>query len=101
MVPPASYGIPRAPQYSGYGYVFLDLMYGTFTPYGQLSQNCSTILLESFMPFLNPKDKSLVWPLSISLAATLKIDNIFLFLALLRCFSSGGSLLISYVFTYG
>ena len=53
------------------------------------------------MLFRNPKDKSLVWPLSISLAATLKIDYIFLFLALLRCFSSGGSLLVNYVFING
>ena len=76
-------------------------MYETFTLYGLLSQNSSTIILESIMLFRNPKNKFLVWPLSISLAATLEIDNIFLFLALLRCFSSGGSLLISYVFTYG
>ena len=33
-----------------------------------------------------------VWALSISLAATLEIDVFFLFLRLLRCFSSPGSL---------
>ena len=40
-----------------------------------------------------PRDARItVWALSISLAATLEIDVFFLFLRLLRCFSSPGSL---------
>ena len=36
-----------------------------------------------------------VWALSISIATTLDIDNFFLFLPVLRCFSSRRSLLIN------
>ena len=44
------------------------------------------------MPQSEPRDARItVWALSISLAATLEIDVFFLFLRVLRCFSSPGS----------
>ena len=39
-----------------------------------------------------------VWADSVSLATTSEIIIYFLFLALLRCFSSGGSLYLPYIF---
>ena len=67
-------------------------MYGAFTLSGRLSQNLSIKLAES-IPRSEPRHaRTPVWPLPISLAATLGITCCFLFLALLRCFSSGGSL---------
>ena len=53
-----------------------------------------TILLDLLNQFRGPKPRSArtpVWALSISLAATLEITCCFLFLRLLRCFSSPGS----------
>ena len=67
-------------------------MYGAFTLSGRLSQNLSIKLAES-IPRSEPQDaRILVWPLPVSLAATSGITCCFLFLRLLRCFSSPGSL---------
>ena len=49
-------------------------MYGAFTLFGLLSQNSSTRSLESFMRSEPRSARTSVWPLSISLAATLEID---------------------------
>ena len=46
MVPPASHGIPRAPRYSGYHYIFPHFVYETFTLFGIVSQHISTMILE-------------------------------------------------------
>ena len=75
MVPPASHRISRARWYSGYCRLILDFVYETFTPYGMSSQNISTINYQC-LPQSTTPDVLLhqVWPLSISLAATLKID---------------------------
>ena len=61
-------------------------------------QSSSAIFL-SLLQVLNPRCKHLVWPLSRSLAATWKIVLYFLFLRVLRCFSSPRSLSRGY-FTY-
>ena len=91
MVPACSHKVPRVSWYSGYRHVSSSFMYGAFTLYGRLSQNLSIRLAES-IPRSEPQSaRTLVWPLSISLAATLEITCCFLFLRLLRCFSSPGS----------
>ena len=67
-------------------------MYGAFTLSGRLSQNRSAKLVES-IPRSEPQHaRTLVWALPFSLAATHRITCCFLFLRLLRCFSSPGSL---------
>ena len=66
-------------------------MYGAFTLCGRLSQNLSIRISESITRSEPRHARTPVWPLSISLAATLEITCCFLFLRLLRCFSSPGS----------
>ena len=91
MVPAHSHKVPRVSWYSGSRLVSSLFMYGAFTLSGRLSQNLSIKLAES-IPRSEPRHaRTPVWPLPISLAATLGITCCFLFLALLRCFSSGGS----------
>ena len=59
--------------------------------YGRLSQNRSAKFVESIMRS-EPRDARIpVWALPFSLAATHRITCCFLFLRLLRCFSSPGS----------
>ena len=75
MGPPASHGVTRVPRYSGYCHVFSDFVYGAVTLSGSPSQVYSTIFEESIMQSATPKVLlPLVWPLSLSLAATKKID---------------------------
>ena len=75
MVPPASHRVSRVPWYSGYCCLSSDFVYRTFTVFGLLSQNNSTILPQWRNAVLNPKELGpLVWPFSISLAATLEIE---------------------------
>ena len=74
MVPPASIRISRVRTYSGVICVSLAFVYRTITFFGSTFQLYSTSLPQSRMMILNPKDKSLVWPLSLSLAATQEID---------------------------
>ena len=91
MVPACSHKVSRVSWYSGYRHVSSSFMYGAFTLFGRLSQNLSIKLTES-IPRSEPRHaRTPVWPLSISLAATLEITCCFLFLWLLRCFSSPGS----------
>ena len=52
----------------------LDFAYRTFTPFGLPFQACSAINIFVFRVVRNPDCKQSVWPLSISLAATLEID---------------------------
>ena len=71
MGPPASHGITRVPQYSGYCLVFLVFAYGAVTLSGSPSQVYSANKLESIMQSATPKVLlPQVWPLSLSLAAT-------------------------------
>ena len=74
MVPARSHKVPRVSWYSGYRLVSSSFMYGAFTLFGRLSQNHSIKLVESIMRSEPQDARILVWPLSISLAATLEID---------------------------
>ena len=74
MVPARSHKVSRVSWYSGYCHVCLSFVYGAFTLCGRLSQNRSTRLPESIMQSEPQSARTLVCPLSISLAATLEID---------------------------
>ena len=75
MGPPASHRITRVRWYSGYCLVCFTFAYGAFTLFGGAFQHASASKSESIMQSATPKALlPLVWPLSISLAATLKID---------------------------
>ena len=92
MVPACSVKVPRVSTYSGYRHVNSSFAYGAFTLSGRLSQNRSAKFVESIMRS-EPRDaRTPVWALPFSLAATHRITCCFLFLRLLRCFSSPGSL---------
>ena len=74
MVPAYSHKVPRVSWYSGSRHVNSSFAYGAFTLFGWLSQNHSAKLVES-IPRSEPQSaRTLVWALSISLAATLEID---------------------------
>ena len=75
MVPACSHKVPRVSWYSGYRHVCFPFMYGAFTLSGWLSQNHSTRIAESIMRSEPRSARTPVWPLSISLAATLEIDK--------------------------
>ena len=91
MVPAHSIKVSRVSIYSGYRHVDLPFAYGAFTLSGRLSQNRSAKFVESIMRS-EPRDaRTPVWALPFSLAATHRITCCFLFLRLLRCFSSPGS----------
>ena len=74
MVPPTSCKVPRVSQYFGSRSLSSGFMYGAFTLSGWLSQNHSTRITESIMRSEPQSARTLVWPLSISLAATLEIE---------------------------
>ena len=74
MVPACSHKVPRVSWYSGSRHVFSSFTYGAFTLSGWLSQNHSARFEES-IPRSEPRSaRTPVWPLSISLAATLEIE---------------------------
>ena len=74
MVPAHSIKVSRVSMYSGYRHVIFPFAYGAFTLSGRLSQNLSARIDESFMRSEPRNARIPVWPLSISLAATLEID---------------------------
>ena len=75
MVPPASHRVSRVPWYSGYCSGLLVFVYWAFTIFGMLSQNISTNNPPSLDAVLTPEELgSSVWPVAISLAATLAIE---------------------------
>ena len=74
MVPAHSIKVSRVSMYSGYRLVNSSFAYGAFTLSGRLSQNLSARFVESIMRSEPQNARTLVWPLSISLAATLEID---------------------------
>ena len=74
MVPAHSIKVSRVSMYSGYRHVNSSFAYGAFTLSGRLSQNLSARFVESIMRSEPQNARTLVWPLSISLAATLEID---------------------------
>ena len=74
MVPACSVKVPRVSTYSGYRLVNSPFAYGAFTLSGRLSQNRSAKLIES-IPRSEPQHaRTLVWALSLSLAATQEIE---------------------------
>ena len=75
MVPAYSIKVSRVSMYSGYRHVSSSFAYGTFTLSGLLSQNSSAGFTESIMRSEPRSARTPVWPLSISLAATLEIDK--------------------------
>ena len=101
MVLPASHRIPRVPWYSGSCRLTSAFVYGTFTLFGLPSQ---VVLLASVMPsaVLNPYYISIIG-LASSPFARHYLGNrfFFLFLRLLRCFSSAGSPRIPMCSVYG
>ena len=74
MVPAYSIKVSRVSMYSGYRHVNSPFAYGAFTLCGLLSQNSSARITESIMRSEPRNARTPVWPLSISLAATLEID---------------------------
>ena len=74
MVPARSHKVSRVSWYSGYRLVISTFRYGAFTLSGWLSQNHSPSSYESIMRSEPQSARTLVCPLSISLAATLEID---------------------------
>ncbi len=75
MGPPASHRVTRVRWYSGSCRAALDFVYGSVTLFGVSFQIASTIDRGSLSQSSTPKVLlPLVWPLSISLAATLEID---------------------------
>ena len=74
MVPPTSHKVSRVSWYSGSCHAAFPFTYGAFTLFGRLSQNRSANSQESFLQSEPHGARTMVWPLSISLAATLEID---------------------------
>ena len=74
MVPACSIKVSRVSMYSGSRHVSSPFAYGAFTLSGRLSQNLSARITESIMRSEPRRARTTVWPLSISLAATLDID---------------------------
>ena len=87
MVPAHSIKVSRVSMYSGYRSAGFPFAYGAFTLSGRLSQNLSARINESIMRSEPRNARIPVWPLSISLAATLEIDKF--------SFSSSGYLDVS------
>ena len=75
MVPLISHKVPRVSWYFGYCCLSQDFRYGAFTLSGRLSQNRSAKLVESITRSEPRNARTPVWPLSISLAATLEIEK--------------------------
>ena len=74
MVPAHSHKVSRVSWYSGSRLADSSFAYGAFTLSGWLSQNHSAKLVRS-IPRSEPQGaRTLVWALSISLAATLEIE---------------------------
>ena len=74
MVPAHSDKVSRVSSYSGYRSVSLSFAYVAFTLSGRRSQSRSAGLPESGLRSEPRNARIPVWPLSISLAATLEID---------------------------
>ncbi len=76
MVLPDSHGVSRAPQYSGTNCALFNFKYRTFTFYGVAFQPASSIY--SKITYVSPTTPLrrilMVWPIPISLAATLGVS---------------------------
>ena len=74
MVPAYSIKVSRVSMYSGSRLVNSSFAYGAFTLSGRLSQNRSAKLVDSITRYEPRNARTPVWPRSLSLAATHKID---------------------------
>ena len=74
MVPASSIKVSRVSMYSGSRCGGLAFAYGAFTLFGRLSQSLSASLSASLLRSEPLCARTQVWPLPISLAATLGID---------------------------
>ena len=91
MVPPTSCKVSRVSQYSGSSLLILVFAYEAFTLSGWLSQNHSANKILSLLLSITPQDKSCGLG-SFPFARRYSGNRcFFLFLRLLRCFSSPGS----------
>ena len=90
MVPADSRRIPRAPRYSGYHYASVRFMYRTVTVCGRTFQIVPFANFHAMTWSYNPTlaVTRMVWAPPRSLATTGGIIVYFLFLQVLRCFSS-------------
>ena len=91
MVPPTSHKVPRVSWYSGSRPVLQAFTYGAFTLSGRLSQNRSVNLPESCMRSMTPACTHAGLGSSAFARRYLRNRCFFLFLRVLRCFSSPGS----------
>ena len=93
MGPPDSHRISRVPRYSGFRYASDGFVYGAVTLCGRSFQNAPLTIFLAMSRSYNPAEAgtSTVWALPRSLATTRGIICYFLFLQVLRCFSSLGS----------
>ena len=92
MVPPASHRVPRVRWYSGYCHVNIPFAYRTITYYGVSSH---TLLLKMLNQLCSPQPQRYcyLWFASFPFARRYLGNRcFFLFLLLLRCFSSEGFL---------
>ena len=74
MVPAYSHKVSRVSWYSGFCYVYFPFAYGAFTLSGRSFQDRSARIIESRVQSEPRSARTTVWPLSISLAATLEIE---------------------------
>ena len=102
MVPPASRRVSRVPRYSGTCLLTCHFAYGVFTLSDRLSQNRSAITHQYFLQARNPyRITSLGLTCSNFARRYFRNRFFFLFLPLLRCFSSRRSLPYTIFFIYG
>ena len=92
MVPPSSHRISRVSWYSGSCSVSSAFTYGAFTLCGRLSQNRSVSFRESLRQSVTPECTHSGLGSSAFARRYLQNRVFFLFLRVLRCFSSPGSL---------
>ena len=92
MVPPTSHKVSRVSWYSGSCSVSSAFTYGAFTLFGRLSQNRSVSFQESLMQSVTPECTHSGLGSSAFARRYLRNRVFFLFLRVLRCFSSPGSL---------
>ena len=92
MVPLTSHKVSRVSWYSGSCSVSSAFTYGAFTLCGRLSQNRSVSFQESFMQSVTPECTHSGLGSSAFARRYLQNRVFFLFLRVLRCFSSPGSL---------
>lgn len=90
VVPPASHEVPRVSWYSGYCRLIPAFPYTAFTLYGRISQIRSGGWSFAFCSPQPHSTRAVVWAFSGFARRYFRNRSFFLFLRLLRCFSSPG-----------